>query len=355
MGFNTKTGTAFRDFLEAHGTVKESKMALAKMLKDKEISATDFSLKEVLLACETANMKEANTSDLFPLLTGELINSQVISGYDNPDLVGDRLVTIIPSKLKQDKLASISGLDMPEEVLENASYNESLMEEGNYVTSDNKKFGRLLSISEEAIHFDKTAEIMRRANNFGEKARLFRERMILNGIQDITGYKVYHPLGVQTDAYSATLGNLSASSPFGESSMEKIYKIFHDQVDSEGDPIIVSPSNAIALVPVELWNRANQMAKSILVPEGVENAVNSFAKTFEPLTSPYVTQQSATTYYFGNFKRAFSYLEVWPLQTFVMKPGNEDEFKRDIKLTVKVRLFGSVAMVDPKYVAKCTA
>lgn len=137
--------------------------------------------------------------------------------------------------------------------------------------------------------------------------------------------------------------------------MGTIYSGFHDQTDSEGDPIIISPNNAIALIPIDLWNQANQLAHSALVPEGSENAVNSYKGTFEPLTSSSVSNQSSSTFYFGNFRRAFSYLEVWPLQTFTMKPGNESEFRRDVKLTVKVRLYGSVAMVDPKYLCKCTA
>ena len=124
MAFNTKTGTALRDMIENLGS-KGTIRTVREMVEKDEIKPTDFELKEILLACETADLRtEANTSDLFPLLTGELINAQVIAGYANSDLIGDKLVTTIPSKLQKDKLASIAGLDGPEFVPENAEYNE---------------------------------------------------------------------------------------------------------------------------------------------------------------------------------------------------------------------------------------
>jgi hypothetical protein len=78
---------------------------------------------------------------------------------------------------------------------------------------------------------------------------------------------------------------------------------------------------------------------------------------FEVLSSPLVfaRDSSATSWFIGDFKRAFMYMENWPIQVIQAPPGNEAEFTEDVVARFKVTERGTVAVRDPRYVAKCTA
>lgn len=343
MSFKSRSGYALKDMFESLGNEGTSQ-AILEMLKKGEVGVEDFDLKEIF---------ESVSSDMFPALTGELVNAVVIAGYKNEALIGDQLCTTIPSKMEVEKIAGLDSLQGPEPVLQGMEYNSSSMGE-RYVTSENLKYGRLLALTEETIHFDKSGEFLRRAAKFGEKAAIHRERLILNGVQDVVGYRSYRPSGIVTDVYSANNSNLNTSNAFGESGLSTVWTTFQGQTDSEGDPILLGPSTAICLVPVGLWNNVNQMARSAHVPEGNENAINTYKGTFTPLTSPFVTIQNATTWFFGNFRKAFAWLEVWPIQTLRQKEDSDFQFRRDIKAVFKIRLYGSLACLDPKYVQKST-
>ncbi len=341
MAFNRKTGVALRDMYENLGDEGTTE-AIQELLKSGDVKETDFDLREIY---------EAVSSDMFPKLTGTLINSIVIKGYENQSLIGDRLATTIPSKMEVETIGGLNGFESPEEVQQGAEYNESDAGE-KFVTSKNQKFGRLLSLTEETIYFDKSGEIMRRAQKFGMKAALYKERLIVNGVMDIAGYRSYHPENAETDLYSVTNSNLNTGSPFGETGLDTCWESIQGQTDSEGDPILVGPDNAIALVPIQLWNRAVQMQKSPNVPEGTENAINAYKGTYTPLTSPFVTSASSSDWFFGDFKSAFGWLEVWPIQVMQQKPDSDLQFRRDLKAVFKIRLYGSLAALDPVYIQK---
>jgi len=356
--FNIKTGTALKDLIEAQGN-KGTLRVIQEGIKDNKIKPEDFSLAEIWYACEGGkSVSEAVSSDLFPQITGELINAKVIEGYKTVNTIGDRLVTVVPAKHKTETYAGFTAADMPDEVPEGSEYNDSLIDE-KYVTVPHTKYGRIISITEEMIYFDQTGQIIMRAQRIGEKAAQYRERLIVEGVQDVNS-NVFRPDGVATAYYRTTASgnrkvNSVSSNPFGEAGLREIFKLMHNQIDENGDYVLIDPSNAILLTPFDLWVEAVQMQKSTLVPEGTENAVNIWKGAFTPLTSPYITAQSTTTWYLGDFRADFVWSEVWPLQTFTSKPGNEDEFNKDIKSKHKVRFYGQVAALDDKHGYKATA
>jgi hypothetical protein len=356
MSFRNASGTALREVLESfNNSGKDVAEIVRNMLKDGSIKAESFSIREIWDATHSIKgVTEAVSTDNFATITSELISSKVMEGYNTPDLIGDELCETVPSKVYDEKVAGLDALEGPEEVTELSEYVESGWGE-KYVTSHNRKFGRLLNISEEALMMDRSQEIYRRAQSFGEKARLFREKLILYGIQDLTNYKSYYPSGVQTDLYQESLDTLQTTNALGTSGLDACWLLFSQKTDEQGDPILVSPNNAQMLVPIQLWRTSQELAKSIYVPdypgETTQMANNTYRATFTPMTSPFINN-SATSWFFGNFKRAFIWLECMPIGVFTLRPGNELEWKRDIKLSVKIRLMGSLCCIDPAYIVR---
>jgi len=363
MAVREKLRTALRDMHESLGDTG-TVVAISKMLESGELVPNDFSLKEIWEAFErnsdgsVRSVSEAVSSDMFPKITGELISSTLIKAYDAVNTIGQLLTTTVPSNLEIDTIAGFTGSENPEAVQQGAPYNDSDIQE-KYVTIPHQKYGRIISITEEMIYFDRTGQIIVRANRIGMKAAQYKEKLIVEGVQDINS-TVYRPNGVATAYYrTAASGdrkiNSKASTAFGEAGLKEGFKLMHNQTDENDDYVLIDPANVYGLFPYDLWVQAVQMQKSTLVPEGVENAINIWKGAFTPLTSPYITAQNSSTWYLGDFANDFVWSEVWGLQTFSSKPGHEDEFNKDIKSKHKVRFYGQVAAIDDKCGYKFTS
>jgi len=349
MSFREHQKTAIKSLVEQVGEQGAVRI-IGELLEEKKMIPEDFSIKEIW---------EAVSSDIFPTITGQLINKKVIDAYNLYPTIGDQLVTTVPSNMEVERIVGLTDVDGVERVLEGAAYNDTELGE-KYVTIVNQKFGRTISITEEAIMFDRTNQLLQRAQMIGEKAAYEKEKMIVQKAIDVNS-DAYSVSGVPGVLYRSTASglhkvNLSTSSPFGEAGLEAVYKLMHTMTDDNGDYTGINTANLILLVPQDLMVEAMQMQKSTLVPEGTENAVNTFQGAFRAvLTSQWITANNSTTWYLGDFKRNLWWTEVWPIQTMTLAQGSYDEFKRDIKAQYKVRFFGGCGAIDHKHVYKCTA
>ncbi|MBW1732484.1 MAG: hypothetical protein JRJ75_16660 [Deltaproteobacteria bacterium] len=361
MSFRNRMRTSLKDLLESQG--RQAPRVVRECLESGELAPEDFSLREVWEACQEyergkrksywRDTHEAVSSDMFPTITGEVISAKVIDAYQTAPGIADKISTTIPSKHRTEKVAGFEAVEGPEEVPEGRDYNESDLGE-KYAEITNKKFGRILSVTEEMIYFDQTQQVLNRARTIGEKAALYREKSVVQAMMDLDN-NAYKPDGVATAVYSSDHGNLLTSNAFGESGMAALLKAIQNMTDENGDPILIDESNLVVVVPSDLLVQAWQMENSSKSPEGNENSVNVFKGRFKTLSSYWVSAESATTWYAGDIKRDLLFTECWPLQVFTAKPGNEREFRADIKAMFKVRYFGGAGFCDFRHSFKCTA
>ncbi|HNT34215.1 MAG TPA: hypothetical protein PKH07_04380, partial [bacterium] len=226
-----------------------------------------------------------------------------------------------------------------------------------YVQIDNTKYGRILSITEEAIQFDQTGQLLARASQFGVKARMKRERIIQEGVIDanysagVSG--VYKPSGTVTQLYSTTNGNLNTSAgTLNDTNLATAYAALRSMTDEEGDFIMPS-SQMILMCHPAVFKTARVYANSTLIPGSSNNDVNFWKGMFLPVENPYIPEQ--TTWFLGDFAAQFRWQEVWPLQVMRAIAGNDFDFQRDIRAAFKVRFFGGVGATDYRFVQKQTA
>ena len=175
-------GTDLKTLIESHGAAGFYQKVV-ELLNEQQLTPDDFSYYELADACgilpRLRSLRESllpvdnrldspaairhllsETSSvgtsLFQVITGELIARKVNEGYeDETGFIGDKLVTVLPSRLRSSKIAGFRALAGPTEVAEGESYQESTFEE-KYVTTLESKQGRILSINEELIAFDQT-------------------------------------------------------------------------------------------------------------------------------------------------------------------------------------------------------
>ncbi|MCB9950904.1 MAG: hypothetical protein H6824_07970 [Planctomycetaceae bacterium] len=396
-------GTDLKTLIESHGAAGFYKK-IVQLLNENQVSPDDFSYYELAQACgilpklrslresflpsdarlnSTAAighlLQENVGTSLFQVITGELIARKVIEGYeDESGFIGDKLVTTVPSRLRNTKIAGFKALAGPTEVTEGQPYQESTFEE-KYVTTIESKQGRILSINEELIAFDQTGEIHRRAMALGYYLRQERERTIVRAVTDADaggGNYVYRPAGVGSALYATDgsnrnyvgTGNVTSTdfaSPVPLVDWTDVEEVLHyratqvkdDRIDGDQRPII-APARQI-LVSERLRGTARSIVNSTEIvtstPQGELRCANPINGMVEVLSSPFVDEQGAAAaqdWFIGDFKRQFVWTEIWPVQTFLQQAESESAFERDVVLRVKARYYGGISAVDTAFVTK---
>ncbi|GAB4159743.1 MAG: hypothetical protein Tsb009_37050 [Planctomycetaceae bacterium] len=392
-------GQSTRSLIESLGA-KGFYQKVCTLLNEKKLSVDDFSYHELADACgvlsELRRIRESTPAsshvgellnesnpgvgtNLFQVVTGELIGRKVIEGYeDDSGFVGDRLVTVMPSGVRNQKIAGFKALAGPSEVPEGHPYEESTFEE-KYVTTEETKQGRILSINEELIAFDQTGEINRRAMALGFYLRQERERTIIRAVTDAdssSGKYVYRPNGTGQQLYktdgsnrnwvgagNTTSTNYATAVPLVDwTDVEEVLsyratEVKDDRIDGTSRPIVM-PVKQI-LVPENLRGTARSVINSTEISVTSDAQETKFANPIhnlaEVLSSPFIDEQGGQAlndWYIGDFKRQFVWTEIWPMQTFLQRADSDSGFDRDVVLRVKVRYYGGISAVDTVFVTK---
>ncbi len=320
--------------------------------------------------------------NLFQTVTGAVIARQVMNAYETTDgLIGDQLVAVERSAVRNERIAGFTALQGPREVHEGMPYEEASFGD-KFVTTVESKKGRLLSITEEAVHFDQTGELLRRASRIGEATRLEREKTIIRGVLDADydaarGTGVYRPNGVLEPLYPSNgsnrnyigSGNTTSGAPYNEpleltdwTAVGQVLRYHATQVrddrhgPEEGEPLAWMPK--VLLVPKKLELAALQIVQASQVRVLSADAQrqvdfkNPFGGSYAVLSSPYLDQASEDDWYLGDFRKQFIWKEIWPVQVFRQARESESSFDRDVVARFKVRYFGGINALDERYVVK---
>jgi len=373
---------------------------ICSLLNEKELSVDDFSYYELADACGvlprlrslresvtpegavTALLRESSPgvgTNLFQVVTGELIGRKVIEGYeDSSGFIGDKLVSVMPSRLRNQKIAGFTALAGPSEVAEGHPYEESTFEE-KYVTTEESKQGRILSINEELIAFDQTGEINRRAMALGHYLRQERERTIVRAVIDAdsgAGKYVYRPNGSGEALYVSDgshrnyigVGNTTSSgfdaavplidwTDIDTALSYRATEVKDDRIDGTPRPIVMPVKQM--LVPEALRGTAlsiiNSTDVTVIANDQETRFANPVKGLVEVLSSPFVDEVGGAAlqdWYIGDFQKQFVWTEIWPVQTFLQQNDSDAAFERDVVMRVKVRYYGGISAVDTVHVTK---
>ena len=362
---------SLRRLAEACGVLGGPRAAFAALREAAD--AADPARPPAALLSETA---PAARTDLFRVVTAELLARKVTEGYDAAaGLIGDRLVSVVRANGRNAKLAGFTATAGPTDVPEGHDYEESTFAE-KFVTSEEAKRGRILSVTEELIYFDRTGEVYRRAVRLGEGLRQERERTIVRAVADAEpGRPVYRPSGVGTPLYqtdgshrnligpnNTTSPDHAAAVPLEDwAALDKVRayratEVLDDRVDGDPRPVL-APARQV-LVPESLAGTARGIvdATEVRRTSGDEVTVSGNPhRGLEVLSSPFLDELGAAgrrDWYLGDFPKQFVWTEIWPVQTFLQRSESAAAFERDVALRVKARYYGGVSATDTAFVTK---
>lgn len=305
----------------------------------------------------------------FSSLTGQIVYSQTLEGFNLPEFIGDRLFKIVPSQFEHEKVPRM-GIPHAEnglEVKEKEAYPYAGMSSFFVDTPDTIKRGIILAITKEALFFDRTGRLLDEAREIGRTIGLDRELRMLDvalGLVD-----VYKPNGNSAEATYQSSGsrtNVKASNALVDwTDVEAVELLFDDINDPvTGQPIDVTPNQIV--VPKGLRKTADYLvnqtttfsnARSRSATGAAEPSYANPTDNYEVLSSPYVKnkQGNQTTWYEGEFQRAFVYMENYGLSTVPAPQGIDAEFNRDIVQQFKSSERGAAGVLEPRRVVKSTA
>lgn len=326
------------------------------LIESKKLAWTDISIRALYEGLVSSqDLQEHINSSAFPYAMTQIINKRVMDSYNEAITLQSvlNLVTVVQANQKESTIDGFTPLSDLYEVPEGHEYREVKFGE-KQVKVKAKKYGGVLSITEETIRFDQTGNILNRAAQLGRRGAAFQAKIILKALVDADA-NVYN--GAELFPTDNSNGNYQAGAgtALGTEGWELADTTLGEMTDEDGEPINVLGVRPVLMVPPRLKAMALKLKNGDYSGIGTANLDPNIAKDqFDVVVNPFFPNVKTTkAWEYGSFKDEFAWAEVWPLQTFSRAgQGTEEGFYRDVIQVFKVRFMGGAGAVDKRFVVK---
>lgn len=379
----------------SHGFVNRLQESFENQDAKQRLSPDDFSIAEIFKGSVGKNLQEgreifqemsrrgrgamtlleatnAVDTSAFSNITGQILYNKIREGFNRPEFIHPQLVETVQTQfLNGEKIPGIGGVgDKSEVVGEGQVYPNVGLNEEYIQTVPLKKHGMILPITKEAIIADRTGLLMKQSNDLGYYAGVKKEKECIRVVTGATGYNNYKRNGVATNTYltSGAYVNSHANSLTGGlewRAIEAAELLFNAITDpNTGEPILIQPDTVI--VPTALLRSFQRIlnATEIQHVDMQANAATIRTTSANPysgasykiVSNQYVKSitTSASTWFIGQPKRAFYWMEAWGMETTQAASNNEAQFTQDIEIRVKVSHMGVAQVAEPRFMVKNT-
>ena len=369
-------------------TVQHLREALTQgQLKPEDFSLRDLAEGLVPEGCEWVRMLDPRNAggvhlleageavDLTAFLnvTGQVIYSKILEGYTQEAFVVSKLVDTVPTRLDGEKIPGIGRIkDEATEVHPGMPYPHVGFGEDYIETPATTKHGLIVAITREAIFFDRTNLVLNRAAEVGEVLGLNKEKRLVDlAIGATNNYKWK---GTAYNTYYASGGggpwvnSLASNELVDWTDVDAAEQLFADILDpNTGEPVLVEP-DAVLVAPAyrhaaarvfnaaEIHFTASGAPTTTYSPNPLSRyrLLDSRLMYRRIVASGVAAADAKKWWFIGDFRRAFAYMENWPI-TVTQSPANsEADFNQDIVVRFKASERGAAAAINPRFVIKCT-
>jgi hypothetical protein len=234
------------------------------------------------------------------------------------------------------------------------------------------KHGLIVAVTREAIFFDRTNLVLNRAAEVGEVLGLNKEKRLVDlAIGATNNYKWK---GTAYTTYYASGGggpwvnSLASNELVDWTDVDAAEQLFADILDpNTGEPVLVEP-DAVLVAPAyrhaaarvfnaaEIHFTASGAPTTTYSPNPLSRyrLLDSRLMYRRIVASGVAAADAKKWWFIGDFRRAFAYMENWPI-TVTQSPANsEADFNQDIVVRFKASERGAAAAINPRFVIKCT-
>jgi hypothetical protein len=306
-------------------------------------------------------------------ITGQVIYAKILEAYSQEAFVVSRLVDTIPTRLDGEKIPGIGRLrDEVTEVHPGMPYPSLGFGEDYIETPSTTKHGLIVPVTREAIFFDRTNLVLGRAAEVGEVLGLNKEKRLIDLAIGATNH--YKWKGTAYNTYYAEgaggpwVNVLADNELVDWTDVDAAEQLFAEILDpNTGEPVLVRPTTVLVMPAYRhAANRVFKAAEITYTASGsptATTAANPLGNyrvldsrlVYRRIIASGVEVAAAKQWWFlGDFRRAFAYMENWPI-TVTQSPSNsEADFNQDIVVRFKASERGAAAVLNPRYVVKCT-
>jgi hypothetical protein len=361
---------------------------LQEALRSGQLRAEDFSLRELAEALIPEGRQWVSSLDprggvvlreasegvdvtAFLQVAGQLIYTKILEAYRSEVFVLSRLVQTIPTRLDGERIPGVGRLgDVAAQIHPGMPYPHVGLSEDYIETPSTTKHGLIVPITREALFFDRTGLVLRRAAEVGQILGLSKEKRIIDTVIGAT--RSYRWNGQTYDTYfQADQGgpwvNSLAGNPLVDwTSVDRAEALFAEMLDpATGEPILVEATTVLVMPAYRQQARRIFFGGELAVqtPAGTIHTGNILGsyRVYESrlayrriLAMGIAAEEARKWWFLGDFSRAFAYMENWPITVTQSPPGSEAEFTQDIVVRFKASERGTPAVLDPRYVVRCT-
>jgi len=353
---------------------------LTETLKQGDLKPDDFSVRDLAESFMPGGLSQIEQMETlmedaaipFANMVGAVIDTKIKEAYTQEIFAASQLVRTVPTRLDGEKIhtfSTIANSDLT--VTPGGNYTTTHLYADYIETPGTTKHGLIIPVTKESVFFDQTHHLLERAAEVGEALALNKERRILDMILGITN--TYKQNGTTRNTYYAG----SSSDPWKNllkdnellnwESIEAAEDVFGEMVDPiSGNPILIEP-NTVLVMPSKrhLAHRlfcASSIAygdESVSTVSTIRNPFARYRLVSSRLAYQRLKLQSSITdpekiWIIGNFRKAFAYMENWGITVTKSMPGSESDFTQDVIVRFKASERGVPAVIDPRYVVKCT-
>jgi hypothetical protein len=376
---------------DAHGPEK-TVTHLREALRAGDLKPEDFSIRE--LAETTLSPERVRQMDprqggaalleagdgvdvtAFSNITGQIIQARILASYHQEAFVLSRLVGTIPTRLDGERIPGVGRLsDAVSEVRPGMPYPSLGFGEDYIDTPQTTKRGFIVPVTKEAVFFDRTHLVLQRAAEVGEVLGLNKEKRLLDLLIGATNNYTWK--GVAFNTYSAAG---TGTAPDGDwvnqiadelvdwTDVDAAEQLFANILDpNTGEPVLLQATTMLVMPAYRhaahrIFNAAEitytasggATATTAANPLGNYTVVESRLAYRRLIAAGQTAAAAKKWWFFGDFRRAFAYMENWPITVTQSPPNSEAEFNQDIVVRYKASERGAAAVINPRYVVKST-
>ena len=375
------------------GQVDRFNADLAEGLRKKEIRFGDFSIRKLFEnfvpdgreivgiyapgengSTELRETASVVASSQFAKISGQILYNAVMEAYEQEAFVFTGIIPVVNTQFNGERIPGISGIgDEAMIVDEGQPYPKAGVSQTYIDTPTTTKRGLIVEVTKEAIFFDRTGVLEDRCRRVGEALGLNKEKRAIDCVIDetVTDHRYrYRDTTIATygdNSGTHTWDNLAASNALVDwKNIDAAEQLFSQMLDPEtGEPILLNPSHLICTRQLLYTARRviNATEITVATPGYATTGNPTETKTGNPITNYTIvsTNQLAarmntdTSWYLGDPRRAFRYMQNWPLTVVQAPANNEAEFTQDVVMRFKASERGAFATIEPRAMVKCTA
>ncbi len=360
---------------------------LTEALETRDLRPEDFSLRDLAEALVpdgrewvrrmdprqaggVALLEDGVDVTAFQNVAGQVVRSKILEAYTQETFVVSKLVETIPTRLDGERIPGATRVaDGIEEVAPGMPYPSLGFGETYVETPNTTKRGFIVPVTREAVFFDRTNLVLARAAEVGEVLGLNKEKRLVDLV--IGAANNYVADGVPLSTYQSSgpwVNTLSGNELIDWTQVDAAEQLLADILDpATGEPVLLRGTTVLVMPAYRLAaHRVFHAAELTYQGSGagtITAAANPLGRyrveesrlAYRRIVAGGEPAEDAKKWWFlGDFRRAFAYMENWPITVTQSPAGSEADFTHDIVLRFKASERGAAAVMNPRYIVKCT-